>query len=61
MFNELTRRLGALFTSSHESEREAYLASSTDLADLERRMRSLDDGGYPFHVHSNLMPRDWIA
>lgn len=61
MFNQLAHRLGTLFTSSRESEREAWLASSTDLADLERRQRMLYDSSYPFHVHSSLAPRDWIA
>jgi len=61
MFNALAHRLGALFTSSRDSDRDAWLASSTDLADLERRMRLLDDDRYPFHVHSNFAPRDWTA
>lgn len=61
MFNQLATRLGTIFTASRESEREAYLASSTDLADLERRQRMLDDSSYPFNTHSNLSPRDWIA
>jgi hypothetical protein len=26
--------------------------------DLERRMRHLDSGGYPFSLHSSVMPRD---
>ncbi|MBN3764951.1 DUF3563 family protein [Burkholderia sp. Ac-20365] len=61
MFNQIAHRLGTIFTASRESERDAYLASSTDLADLERRQRMLDDTRYPFHVNSNLSPRDWIA
>ncbi|MEM5386288.1 DUF3563 family protein [Paraburkholderia phymatum] len=61
MLTRLAHRLGALFTHTRERERNAFLASSTDLADLERRMRRLDDGGHPFHVHSSMMPRDWIA
>jgi hypothetical protein len=61
MLTELAHRLGTLFTETRDRERDAYLASSTDLAELERRMRHLDDGGYPFHVHSSVMPRDWIA
>jgi hypothetical protein len=61
MFNALAHRLGAFFSASHDSDRDAWLASSTDLADLERRMRQFDDDRYPFHVHSNLAPRDWIA
>ncbi|MBP0592575.1 DUF3563 family protein [Paraburkholderia sp. LEh10] len=62
MLNELAQRLDSLFMSSRDREREDYLASATDLADLERRMRNLDDdSGYPFHVHSSVKPRDWIA
>jgi len=63
MLTRLAHRLGTLFMPSRnrERERDAFLASSTDLADLERRMRLLDDGCHPFHVHSSVMPRDWIA
>jgi hypothetical protein len=61
MFSEIARRFGTLLTHSRESEREAWLASSPDLAELERRMRTVDDADYPFHVHSSVMPRDWIA
>jgi hypothetical protein len=43
---------------SHYDEREAYLASSSDLVDLERRMRHLDSAGYAFSLHSSAMPRD---
>jgi hypothetical protein len=60
MFEQLAHRLGSLF-SSHEKEHEEWLASSADLAELERRQRMLDDNSYPFHVHSSVMPRDWIA
>ncbi len=60
MFEQLAHRLGSLF-SSHEKENEQWLASSADLAELERRQRMLDDNSYPFHVHSSVMPRDWIA
>jgi hypothetical protein len=58
MFAALSERLGSLFFSFHHDEREAYLASSTDLVDLERRMRHLDSAGYPFSLHSSVMPRD---
>ncbi|MEM5436073.1 DUF3563 family protein [Paraburkholderia diazotrophica] len=61
MLTQLAHRLRTLLTHSRERERNAFLASSTDLADLERRMRLLDDGSHPFHVHSSVMPRDWIA
>ena len=42
MFNQLAHRLGMLFTSSRDSEREAWLASSTDLAD--RRIDRISGG-----------------
>ena len=58
MFAVLSEMLRSLFSSSHHDEREDYLASSTDLVDLERRMRYLDSGGYPFSLHSSVMPRD---
>ena len=74
MFAALFEKLGALFSLSrhdernaysaswfppaHFEQREAYLASSSDLVDLERRMRHLDRGVYPFRLHSSVMPRD---
>ncbi|WP_109483044.1 DUF3563 family protein [Paraburkholderia sp. C35] len=61
MFNQIAHRVGEFFTLSRESEREAYLASSVDLAELERRQRMLDDNDAPFHSHSTFAPRDWIA
>ena len=50
MFAALSKKLGSLFPPSHYDEREEYLASSSDLVDLERRMRHLDSGGYPFFI-----------
>ena len=58
MFSALFEMLGSLFTRSTYDEREEYLASSTDLVDLEGRMRHLDSGGYPFSLHSSVAPRD---
>jgi hypothetical protein len=58
MFAALSKKLGSLFPPSHYDEREEYLASSSDLVDLERRMRHLDSGGYPFSPHSSVVPRD---
>ena len=74
MFSALFEKLGALFSPfrhdernaypvslfppSHFEQRETYLASSSDLVDLERRMRYLDRGFYPFSLHSSVMPRD---
>jgi hypothetical protein len=58
MFAALAEKLGSLFASTHYDEREEYLASSSDLGDLERRMRHLDSGDYPFSLHSSAIPRD---
>ena len=58
MFAALSKKLGSLFPPSHYDEREEYLASSSDLVDLERRMRHLDSGGYPFSPHSSVVPHD---
>jgi hypothetical protein len=58
MFAALSDMLGPLFPPSHYEERDDYLASSTDLVDLERRIRHLDSGGYPFSLHSYVTPRD---
>lgn len=55
----LTARLGSLFSPAHEEQQhEAYLASSSDLAELERRIRHIDSGDSPFGAYSNVMPRD---
>jgi hypothetical protein len=58
MFAALSEKLGSLFSPSHYDERDEYLASSSDLVDLERRKRYLDSGSYPFSLHSSVMPRD---
>ncbi len=58
MFAAFSEKLVSLFSPSHYDEREAYLASSSDLVDLERRMRHLDSGGYPFSLHASVAPRD---
>jgi hypothetical protein len=58
MFAALSEKLGALFFVSHHDKREAYLASSSDLVDLERRMHHLDSGGHAFGLYSRVMPRD---
>jgi Protein of unknown function (DUF3563) len=34
------------FESAEQSRREAYLALSTDVVDLERRLRALESSGY---------------
>ncbi|MBP0594795.1 DUF3563 family protein [Paraburkholderia sp. LEh10] len=39
--------MGELFEKTERSRREAYLASSRDMGELERRMRSIERHGYP--------------
>jgi hypothetical protein len=58
MFAALSKKLGSLFPPTHYDEREAYLASSSDLGELERRMRHLESGDYSFSQYSSVMPRD---
>jgi Protein of unknown function (DUF3563) len=58
MFAAFSEKLHSFFSPSHDDEREAYLASSSDLVDLERRMRHLDNGSYPFSMHASVMPRE---
>ncbi|WP_321798346.1 DUF3563 family protein [Caballeronia sp. J97] len=43
MFALLSHLLGKLVSRSDVSSHSAYLASSSDLADLERRMRQADE------------------
>jgi len=56
--DERNAYLASSFAPSHFEQRETYLASSSDLVDLERRMRHVDRGVYPFSLHSSVMPRD---
>lgn len=58
MFAALSEKLASFFEPSRYDEREEYLASSTDLGDLERRMRHLDSDDYPFSLHSGATRRD---
>ena len=37
---------------------DEYLSDSSDLVDLERRMRQIDRGQAPWHVNSNL--KGWV-
>ncbi|MGA7816814.1 DUF3563 family protein [Caballeronia sp.] len=47
MFSYLLEKLGSSFDRAEQRRRTDYLASSSDLAELERRMRSLEKNGYP--------------
>ncbi|SAL03610.1 DUF3563 family protein [Caballeronia ptereochthonis] len=50
MFERLSKSLGSLF-SDHDVARDDYLASSGDLADLERRMRQIDEEDHAYSMH----------
>ncbi|MGA7779468.1 MAG: DUF3563 family protein [Paraburkholderia sp.] len=61
MFANLAKKFSALFVVTEEQEREAYLASSIDFADLERRMSILETDHHPFTLYSAGAPHDWRA
>lgn len=46
MFAYILEKLSNWFESAERARREEYLASSTDIDDLERRLRSLEANGY---------------
>ena len=46
MIAYIVEKLSNWFESAERSRREAYLASSSDVVDLERRLRSLETNGY---------------
>lgn len=49
MFERFSKSLGSFF-SSHDAQ-EDYLSSSTDLADLERRMRQVEEQDHSYSMH----------
>ncbi|HWX13184.1 MAG TPA: DUF3563 family protein [Trinickia sp.] len=46
MFAYIVEKISSWFDSAERSRRDAYLASSTDVFDLERRLRALENSGY---------------
>ena len=42
----IIEKLSNWFESAERARREAYLASSSDIVDLEKRLRSLENNGY---------------
>jgi hypothetical protein len=46
MFADLIEKLGNLLEHAEHARRDAYLASSADLCELEHRMRSIEINGY---------------
>jgi hypothetical protein len=47
MFAYFLEKLGELIERAEERRRHAFLSQATDLADVERRMRSIERDGYP--------------
>jgi hypothetical protein len=48
MFAFLLHQVASFFERAEQRRRDAYLGSSSDLADLERRMRAVDADGRAF-------------
>jgi Protein of unknown function (DUF3563) len=48
MFAYILEKISNWFDSAEHSRREAYLASSPDVVDLERRQRALESSGYMY-------------
>ena len=46
MFAYFLEKLSTWFETAERSRREAYLASSSDIVQLEQRIRSLETNGY---------------
>ena len=46
MIAYVVEKLSNWFESAERNRREAYLASSTDIVQLEQRIRSLETSGY---------------
>ncbi|MGN6669536.1 MAG: DUF3563 family protein [Trinickia sp.] len=46
MFAYVIEKLSTWLETAERNRREAYLASSSDIVDLERRLRSLEAHGY---------------
>jgi hypothetical protein len=61
MFSLLADTLDNFFTAAENRHREDFLASSTDLADLERRTRDYDTNHNPFAWPISSGPSDWQA
>ncbi|WP_027797443.1 DUF3563 family protein [Paraburkholderia acidipaludis] len=59
MFATLASKLEAFLTTAENRHRDTWLDTSTDLADLERRMRYYDSNHNPFGWHASSGPADW--
>jgi hypothetical protein len=59
MFAELAKKLTALLSSTEDREREAYLASSVDLVDLEHRINVVETHADPARWYVSSTPHEW--
>jgi len=48
MFAILLQKLSIWFEAAEQRRREEYLAQSSDVVQLEKRIRSLENNGYNF-------------
>jgi len=46
MVTYIIEKLSNWFEAAERTRREAYLASSSDVVDLEKRLRALENNGY---------------
>jgi Protein of unknown function (DUF3563). len=58
MFPELAKKLSALLITTEDHEREAYLASSVDLVDLEHRINVAETHADPVRWYSASTPHE---
>ncbi|ACD19121.1 DUF3563 family protein [Paraburkholderia phytofirmans] len=58
MFTELAKKLSALLITTEDHEREAYLASSVDLVDLEHRINVAETHADPVRWYAGSTPHD---
>ncbi|MFB9127879.1 DUF3563 family protein [Paraburkholderia dipogonis] len=58
MFTELAKKLSALLITTEDHEREAYLASSVDLVDLEHRINVAETHADPVRWYGASTPHE---
>jgi hypothetical protein len=59
MFAKFSKTLSEFFVTTEDQERESYLASSVDFADLEHRIHTFEMNHQPITLYSNGAPRNW--
>jgi hypothetical protein len=58
MFAKFAKTLGEFLVTTEDQERESYMASSVDFADLEHRIHAFEMNHQPMTLYSNGAPRD---